>query len=73
MGNIFNPFYTTKSRGHGLGLALSQRIISEHGGRIDLQNRPGEGLTFAIVLPIPAGRAGGMGDVSNSEEREEKA
>jgi signal transduction histidine kinase len=54
---IFNPFFTTKNGGHGLGLSLSQRIITAHGGTINVRNIPGQGLTFLIKLP--AGSAGG--------------
>lgn len=53
LGNIFNPFYTTKSGGHGLGLALSQRIVTDHAGRLSVVNHPGRGLTFTISLPLP--------------------
>ena len=53
LGNIFNPFYTTKSGGHGLGLALSQRIVTDHAGRLSVVNHPGRGLTFTITLPLP--------------------
>jgi len=55
LGNIFNPFFTTKNSGHGLGLSLTQRIISAHGGKISVRNRPGEGLTFVISLPQDQG------------------
>jgi two-component system NtrC family sensor kinase len=48
---IFHPFYTTKMRGTGLGLATSQRLIEMHGGRLWLEN-PGEaGASFAFMLP----------------------
>ena len=49
---IFLPFYTTKEKGVGLGLALVQKIIISHGGSIDVQSREGEGTTFIINLPI---------------------
>lgn len=63
LGNMFNPFYTTKSGGHGLGLALTQRILSEHGGQITVRNRPGRGLTFVITLPLePQGGGRGRGE-----------
>ncbi len=57
--NLFQPFYTTKPRGNGLGLALSQNIAREHGGMIVAQNRQDRsGAEFALLLPIeplPAG------------------
>jgi two-component system sensor histidine kinase HydH len=52
LGNIFNPFYTTKSGGHGLGLALSQRIVTDHAGLLRVVNHPGRGLTFTFTLPL---------------------
>ncbi len=49
---IFQPFYTTKKKGTGLGLMIVQRIIREHGGRIELDSRLNQGTTFRIWLPI---------------------
>ena len=48
--NIFKPFYTTKERGVGLGLAICQRIIHEHGGVIRVKSIPGQGSVFFIRL-----------------------
>jgi signal transduction histidine kinase len=53
--NLFVPFFTTKSDGTGLGLAYAQRIISEHGGKIDCATAPGHGSTFSIQLPLAVG------------------
>jgi len=51
MREIFQPFYSTKGqRGTGLGLAVTKKVIDEHGGRINCQSRPGEGATFTIEL-----------------------
>jgi signal transduction histidine kinase len=50
--NLFIPFFTTKSDGTGLGLAHTQQIINEHGGRIDWTTKRGEGSTFTIQLPL---------------------
>ncbi len=52
-GRIFEAFYTTKSEGKGTGLGLSicRRIVEEHKGEIQLQNRPGNGATFLVRLP----------------------
>ena len=53
---VFDPFFTTKGvgEGTGLGLSVSYRVIRDHGGRIDLESREGEGTAFTIVLPIPS-------------------
>ena len=48
---IFNPFFTTKHTGTGMGLAISHRIISRHGGLISFDSVPGEGTTFTVELP----------------------
>ena len=52
MENIFNPFFTTKPRGVGLGLALVSKFIDGHGGKISVSSPPGEGATFRIQLPF---------------------
>jgi PAS domain S-box-containing protein len=49
---IFNPFYTTKERGTGLGLALTHKIVEDHGGTIDFRSGPGAGTTFRVALPL---------------------
>ena len=49
--NIFNPFFTTKPRGTGLGLPIVHAIVQKHGGTIHLDNREGEGVTFSVFLP----------------------
>jgi two-component system nitrogen regulation sensor histidine kinase GlnL len=48
---LFTPFYTTRARGTGLGLALSHKIVEEHGGSLRLQSRFGEGTTVRAILP----------------------
>jgi two-component system, NtrC family, sensor histidine kinase PilS len=48
---IFEPFYSTKDGGTGIGLALVQRIVEEHGGEIEVFSSPGEGTRFVIALP----------------------
>ena len=48
---IFIPFFTTKSKGHGVGLALAHRVITEHGGTLTAANAPDGGAVFTIQLP----------------------
>jgi len=52
LNRIFEPFFTTKKKGSGLGLMIVQRIIRDHGGRIDIESKPGEGTTFRVWLPL---------------------
>lgn len=52
LAKIFQPYFTTKDVGIGLGLAITERIIKEHGGEIRVASRPGEGTTFTILLPL---------------------
>lgn len=51
INRIFEPFYTTKQKGSGLGLMIVQRIVRDHSGRIDLESHVGEGTMFRIWLP----------------------
>jgi signal transduction histidine kinase len=52
VARIFNPFFTTRSSGTGLGLPAVRRIARAHGGRVELRSTPGEGSTFTIHLPL---------------------
>jgi two-component system, sporulation sensor kinase E len=52
LNRIFEPFYTTKNKGTGLGLLIVQRIIRDHGGRIELESTVGKGTTFKLWLPL---------------------
>lgn len=49
---VFQPFFSTKEEGTGLGLSIAARIITEHGGQLDLKSREGRGTTFIINLPL---------------------
>jgi signal transduction histidine kinase len=49
--NLFNPFFTTKEKGVGLGMALTQKIIEDHHGTIEVQSEKGKGTTSTIRLP----------------------
>jgi signal transduction histidine kinase len=48
---VFEPFYSTKPGGTGLGLPIAQRIVAEHGGRLVLESEPGKGTTATVILP----------------------
>ncbi|WP_298665232.1 PAS domain S-box protein [uncultured Methanofollis sp.] len=74
MGRIFDPYFTTKKHGSGLGLAVALPIIKNHGGWMDVTSEPGAGTTFSLYLPssahtipaemktevIPSGRIGSI-------------
>ena len=49
---LFTAFFTTKSSGSGLGLTVSNQIIKNHGGSIEVESRKGEGSTFIVTLPV---------------------
>jgi two-component system sensor histidine kinase PilS (NtrC family) len=51
LSHVFEPFFSTKPEGTGLGLALVHRIIQDHGGEIDVRSAPGLGTTFTLTLP----------------------
>jgi len=54
--NLLRPFYSTKARGNGLGLAITQRIIDDHGGNLTWESEIGKGTTFVIRLPLASSR-----------------
>ncbi|ANB18045.1 hybrid sensor histidine kinase/response regulator [Dokdonella koreensis] len=60
VARLFEPFYTTKpeNRGTGIGMAVVHRLISEAGGRIEVDSAPGRGTTLTLLLPCPAARTG---------------
>jgi signal transduction histidine kinase len=58
---IFEPFFTTKEEGSGLGLSIAVRIVEEHGGRLNLESRKGQGAEFSLILPVTAMKATAVG------------
>ncbi len=52
MGRLFTPYFTTKARGHGLGLLIVRRILREHGGDLHIDSRKGGGTTVTLMLPF---------------------
>jgi len=56
LGRIFDPFYTTKDRGSGLGLMIVYKIVADHNGRIDVESNEGRGTRVTIALPIAVRR-----------------
>jgi two-component system, NtrC family, nitrogen regulation sensor histidine kinase NtrY len=53
MPKLFRPFFTTKNNGTGLGLAVVQKIIVQHGGHIEVRNGTKGGAEFIVTLPLP--------------------
>ncbi|MCK6474573.1 MAG: ATP-binding protein [Planctomycetes bacterium] len=51
LGSIFDPFFTKKDVGTGLGLSITQKIVDQHGGRIQVESKKGEGAVFTVFLP----------------------
>jgi signal transduction histidine kinase len=49
---IFLPFFTTKDTGVGMGLALTHKIITAHGGRVEVKSKEGSGTTFTVIVPM---------------------
>ena len=59
--NIFNPFFTTKDTGTGLGLMVTEGIIRDHEGWIDVESEVGKGSVFKVYLPSVQGEVKGDG------------
>ncbi|MGC4118826.1 MAG: transporter substrate-binding domain-containing protein [Myxococcales bacterium] len=55
LGRIFDPFFSTKNRGSGLGLAVTHSIVARHGGHVEVRSQPGQGTTLEVSLPARPG------------------
>ena len=52
MGKLFQPLFTTKSKGQGFGLPVCKRIVEAHGGKITVESKVGKGSTFTVKIPL---------------------
>lgn len=57
ISKIYEPFFTTKDNGHGLGMMIVMRIMREHGGQVGIDSEPGKGTTVTLQFPKPEARA----------------
>jgi nitrogen fixation/metabolism regulation signal transduction histidine kinase len=73
MGTVFDPYVTSKPKGTGLGLAIVKKIVEEHGGRIEADNRRSGGARVRILLPLGEGVRGSTSrEPRKSEQRRER-
>src|SRR5207247_594296 len=68
---IFEPLVSTRTKGMGLGLTLSRRIVEAHGGEIRLESEPGHGATFTVELPVTERQLAPVGDLPFDSARSE--
>jgi signal transduction histidine kinase len=64
-GQVFSPGFTTKESGSGVGLAIAERVVSAHHGRIVLESESGQGATFTVILPSDLGGFATLGALSS--------
>jgi signal transduction histidine kinase len=57
MKKIFQPLFTTKAKGIGLGLVVCKNLVEANGGRIEVESAVGQGTTFTVMLPVEGGEA----------------
>ena len=73
IGTVFDPYVTSKPKGTGLGLAIVKKIVEEHGGRIEADNRRSGGARVRILLPLGDGaRSSGAREPRKGEQRRER-
>ena len=73
IGAVFDPYVTSKPKGTGLGLAIVKKIVEEHGGRIEADNRRSGGARVRVMLPLSeSGRPAGAREARKSEMRRER-
>jgi len=68
LAKIFDPFFSTKRKGSGLGLAVVHSVVRKHGGHVAVSSRPGEGSTFTLRLPAARGAAEEPADMAGTED-----
>ena len=73
IGQVFDPYVTTKTKGTGLGLAIVRKIVEEHGGHIEADNRAGGGAQVRIDLPLREAAAENALRRGSLEPRRERA
>lgn len=72
LSKIFDPYYSTKKKGHGLGLAVVFSIIAKHGGSIYAENDPNGGAVFVILLPASRGKTDSVNETSANKTKQER-
>jgi nitrogen fixation/metabolism regulation signal transduction histidine kinase len=73
IGTLFDPYVTSKPKGTGLGLAIVKKIVEEHGGRIEADNRGSGGARVRILLPLgESARTSGGREPRKGEHRRER-
>ena len=75
MGQVFDPYVTSKPKGTGLGLAIVKKVVEEHGGRIEAHNGPEGGASVLVALPLNEESRAQLGtrETRKSDPRRERA